>query len=121
LPTGIHGHVGLEPAKHKYEDIEMIKKTIIAVALTTTFATTAGAAVVSTDTLQKPYQTTVTNAERDHSLAVSKIKRAAKQACGTFHRTDAGSLTQVMKNRACYNEALESAMAKAGLKTTAHS
>ena len=38
----------------------MIKKTIIAVALTTTFATTAGAAVVSTDTLQKPYQTTVT-------------------------------------------------------------
>jgi len=26
-----------------------------------------------------------------------------------------------MKNRACYNEALESAMAKAGLKTTAHS
>ncbi len=38
----------------------MIKKTIIAVALTTIFATTAGAAVVSTDTLQKPYQTTVT-------------------------------------------------------------
>ena len=99
----------------------MIKKTIIAVALTTILATTAGAAVVSTDTLQKPYQSTVTNAEREHSLAVSKIKRAAKQVCGTFHRTDAGSLTQVMKNRACYNDVLESAMAKAGLKTTAHS
>ena len=32
----------------------MIKKTIIAVALTTILATTAGAAVVSTDTLQSP-------------------------------------------------------------------
>ena len=99
----------------------MIKKTIIALALTTIFATTAGAAVVSTDTLQKPYQTTVTSTERDHSLAVSKIKRAAKQVCGTFHRTDAGSLTQVMKNRACYNDVLESAMAKAGLKTIGNS
>ncbi len=99
----------------------MIKKTIIAVALTTTFAMTAGASVVSKETLRTSNQTTITNAEKNHSVVVSKIKRAAKQGCGTFHRTDAGSLTQVMKNRACYNDAVDSAMAKAGLKTRGNS
>ncbi len=99
----------------------MIKKTIIAAALTTTFAMTAGGSVVSTETVRVPYQESVVSTERGQSVLVSKIKRAAKQVCGTTHRTDAGSLTQVMKNRSCYNNAVDSAMAKAGLKASNNS
>ena len=61
----------------------MIKKTIIAVALTTIFATTAGAAVVSTDTLQKPYQTTVTST-RKRSFACG-IQNQESSETGLWH------------------------------------
>ncbi len=72
---------------------------------------------MNTETVRVPLQKSVTSSVKDSSLQVAKIKRAAKMVCGTTHRTDAGSLTQVMKNRACYDDAVASAMAKAGLKT----
>ena len=56
----------------------MIKKTIIAVALTTILATTAGAAVVSTDTLQKPYQSTVTRTLKENIRLLYRKSRGQR-------------------------------------------
>jgi UrcA family protein len=109
------------PAKHTDEDFEMIKKIIIAAALAATFAMTASASVVRTDAVTVPYQGAVVSTEQGQAVLEARLKRAAKQVCGTTHRTNAGSLTQVMKNRACYEKSLDSAMSKAGLKASNNS
>jgi UrcA family protein len=99
----------------------MIKKMIIAAALSTTFAMTASASVVSTQTVSLPYQASAASSDTAQTVLLARIKRAAKQVCGTTHRTNAGSLTQVMKNRTCYKNTLESAVAEAGLKRSNNS
>ena len=99
----------------------MIKKMIIAAVLTTTFAMTAGASVVSTDAVTVPYNGAVVSTDKGQKVLAARLKRAAKQVCGTTHRTNAGSLTQAMKNRACYEKSIESAMSKAGLKASNNS
>ena len=99
----------------------MIKKMIIAAALTTTFAMSAGASVVSTETVRVPVSETVVHSDKAQTVLMARLKRAAKQVCGTTHRTNAGSLTQVMKNRACYQQSLDSALSEAGLTATNNS
>ncbi|MFT4714429.1 MAG: UrcA family protein, partial [Candidatus Azotimanducaceae bacterium] len=72
----------------------MIKTMIIAATLSTTFAMAASASVVNTQTVSVPYQASVVGSDEAQTVLIARIKRAAKQVCGTTHRTNAGSLTQ---------------------------
>ena len=99
----------------------MIKKIIIAAALTTTIAMSAGASIVSSEAVSVPLSQSVVHSDKAQTVLMARLKRAAKQVCGTTHRTDAGSLTQVMRNRACYTRSLDSALSKAGLKASNNS
>ena len=95
----------------------MIKTMFITAALTTTIAMTAGASVVSTETVSVPFSESAVYSDKAQTVLIARLKRAAKQVCGTTHRSDAGSLTQAMKNRACYEKSLDSAVSKIGLRT----
>jgi UrcA family protein len=99
----------------------MIKTMIIAATLSTTFAMAASASVVNTQTVSVPYQASVVGSDEAQTVLIARIKRAAKQVCGTTHRTNAGSLTQVMRNRTCYKSTLESAIDEAQLKQSNNS
>jgi len=93
----------------------MIKQTIIAAALTTTFALTAGAAVVEPQAVKVPYSESAANSEQGRTVLVAQLKKAAKQVCGSTFRSDTGSLREVMQNRACYAKSLKKAMSKVGI------
>ena len=99
----------------------MIKEMIIAAALTTTFAMTASASIVTTKTVSVPFSQSAVESDLAQTVMMNRLKRAAKQVCGTTHRADAGSLTQAMKNRACYQESLDAALSDAGLNASNNS